>query len=89
PSLWTLGLVSFTALYVLARRRTPQALRGLRVLMPLLALISPVTLLWALGRLGWSVELGSAPYAVALGSGLMLVGGFKLGVSGTPAARSS
>src|SRR5688572_26279829 len=34
PSLWTLLLVSFTLLFVLKRRRTQRALRGLRVLVP-------------------------------------------------------
>ncbi len=89
PSLWTLGLVSVTALYALARRRTPAQLRSLRVLFPLLALISPATLLWALARLGWQRELGAAPYAVAAASALMLFGGLKLGVPRPPAhARS-
>lgn len=79
PSLWTLGLVSFTALYALTRRRTPRALRGLRVLVPLLALISPATLFWVLLRVGPVGELGLAVHAVLLATLLMLYGGVQLG----------
>ncbi len=96
PSLWTLPIVSFTLLYVLRRRRTPRALRGLRVLVPLLALVSPVTCAWVLFRLhrgvvvwatgGRTIGLGpgSAFLVVAVASLLILVGGARLGV---PRAR--
>ncbi|MDB4976177.1 MAG: Phosphate transport system permease protein PstA [Myxococcaceae bacterium] len=84
PSLWTLLLVSFTVLFVLARRRTPRRLRSLRVLVPWLALLSPVTLAWGIARfIGVSgmvdVGPGSAVYVVAGASLLLLVGGLRLG----------
>lgn len=95
PSLWTLLLVSFTLLFVLKRRRTPRALRGMRVLVPALALVSPITVGWVLYRLHqgaavWAtggrvvgLELGPAVYAVGVASVLILVGGLKLGVLNT------
>lgn len=79
PSLWTLSLVSFTALYVLARRRSAPALYGLRLLVPLLALLSPLALLWVLARFPGSFTLGPASYAVALGTLCLLLGGARLG----------
>lgn len=79
PSLWTLGLVSLTALYVLARRRSPRALRGMRVLVPLLALLSPVTLSVALLRTPEPLSLGTAGALVLLGAACMVVGGLRLG----------
>jgi hypothetical protein len=89
PSLWTLLLVAFTVFFVLSRRRTPRALRSLRVLVPLLALVSPTTLVWAFVRLGGTNghPLGGAVYAVAVSSLLLLVGGLRLGVHrSTPGA---
>lgn len=88
PSLWTLLLVAFTVLFALSRRRTPRALRSLRVLMPLLALVSPATLVWAFIRLGGTNghPLGGAVYAVAVSSLLLLYGGLGLGVP-TPANK--
>jgi len=92
PSLWTLPIVSFTLLYLLRRRRTPRALRSLRVLVPLLSLVSPLTCGWVLWRLHrgvavWAtggrtigLEPGSAWAVVALASLFMLVGGVRLGV---------
>jgi hypothetical protein len=89
PSLWTLLLVSFTVLFVLARRRTPRRLRGLRLLIPLLSGVSPLTLAWAIVRLSdggtTAVRLGPAVYAVGAASLLLLLGGLRLGV--WPAAR--
>jgi hypothetical protein len=91
PSLWTLLLVSFTLLFVLKRRRTPRALRGLRVLVPALAFISPLTVTWVLWRLYagaavWApggrhigLELGPAVYAVGIAALLTFVGGLRLG----------
>jgi hypothetical protein len=82
PSLWTLGLVCFTALYALARRRTLRELRGLRVLVPALALVAPFTVGWLLyRRFGDDVAFGPAVYAVVLGSLLLLVGGLRLGAA--------
>ena len=78
PSLGTLVLVSFTVLYALGRRRTLRRLRGLRVLVPLLALLSPLSLGWASLRLGAAAP-GAAVYAVALASLLLVVGGLGLG----------
>jgi hypothetical protein len=92
PSLWTLGLVSFTLLFILRRRRTPKAMRSVRLLVPLLALISPATLAWAFHRLDQGVivwatgqrlvhaQPGSAVYVVGLASCLIFAGGFRLGV---------
>ena len=82
PSLWTLLLVAFTVGFALSRRRTPRALRSLRVLIPLLALVSPATLVWAFVRLGGTGghAIGGAVYAVALSSVLLTIGGLRLGV---------
>jgi hypothetical protein len=83
PSLGTLMLVAFTVFFALSRRRTPRALRSLRVLLPLLALVSPATLIWAFIRLGGSNghPLGGAVYAVLVSSLLLLFGGLRLGVT--------
>ncbi len=93
PSLWTLGLVSFTLLFILYRRRTPRALRSVRVLVPIIACISPLTAAWALYRLRDGVLVGAhsermlidptpgpAVYLIALSSVLVLYGGVRLGV---------
>lgn len=90
PSLGTLALVSFTVLYALGRRRTLRRLRGLRVLVPLLALLSPLSLGWASLRLGAS-RPGGAVYAVAVASLLLLTGGLRLGGArgGAALARAS
>lgn len=92
PSLWTVPLVSFVLLFVLRRRRTPRALRGLRVLVPMLAFVSPLTFGWVMWRLHHGVavwatgqrtiglDVGSAWYVMALASMFILVGGIKLGV---------
>jgi hypothetical protein len=79
PSLWTLALVSFTSLYALARRRSLRQLRGLRVLVPLLALVSPATLLAVLRPLAGRSELGMAVYVVAAAALLLGYGGARLG----------
>jgi hypothetical protein len=84
PSLWTPLLVAFTVLFSLARRRTRRRLRSLRVLVPLLALLSPLTLAWAIYRLGsfresTTVQVGSAAYVLGVASVLLLVGGLRLG----------
>jgi hypothetical protein len=91
PSLWTLLLVSFTLLFVLKRRRSARALRGMRVLVPALAFISPLTVSWVLWRLFrgaavWApggrhigLDLGPAVYAVGIASLLVLAGGARLG----------
>jgi hypothetical protein len=93
PSLWTLLLVSFTLLFVLKRRRTARALRGLRVLVPALAFISPLTVTWVLWRLVrgaavWApgdrqigMDLGPSVYVVGVAAVLILVGGLRLGIS--------
>jgi hypothetical protein len=78
PSLWTLMLVSFTVAFTLARRRTPRRLRSLRVLIPLLSLLSPLALIWTSARLGHP-SLGAAVYVVGAASLLLLVGGARLG----------
>jgi hypothetical protein len=91
PSLWTLPMVSFTLLYILHRRRTVAQLRGLRVLVPLLSLLSPATLLWVFFRIKhgasvWAtggrrigVEPAFAVYVVALAAVLIFWGGLRLG----------
>jgi hypothetical protein len=91
PALWTLGLVTFTLLFVLQRRRTPRALRGMRVLVPLLACVSPGTVLWELQRLrggaspwltrGEPFEVGVALYVVMAAAALTAFGGIRLGLS--------
>jgi hypothetical protein len=92
PSLWTLALVSFTLLFILKRRRTPRAMRSVRVLVPVLALVSPASVAWALHRVDQGVivwatgqrlvgaEAGSAIYVVGVASCLILWGGLRLGV---------
>jgi hypothetical protein len=90
PALWTLALVTFTLLFVLQRRRTLRALRGMRVLVPLLACVSPATVLWELQRLrggaaawltrGEPLELGPALYVVLAAAVVIAVGGTRLGV---------
>jgi hypothetical protein len=94
PSLWTLLLVSFTVLFALTRRRTLRRLRSLRVLVPLLALLSPLTLGWAVARLiGLTgmvdLRLGAAVYVVVGASLLLLVGGVRLGSAPAAAHDSS
>lgn len=93
PSLWTLPMVSATLLYILHRRRTLAHLRGLRVLVPLLALLSPATLAWVFLRIRqgasvWAtggrrigVEPGLAVYVVAIASVLIFWGGVRLGTA--------
>ena len=80
PSLWSLGLVSFVVLYALARRRTPRALRGLRVIVPVLGLVPPFAVGFVLlRRFHGDVSLGAAAYAIGLGSLLLIAGGLRLG----------
>lgn len=91
PSLWTLPLVTFTLLFILRRRRTPRALRSVRVLVPLVALIAPATAAWAIyqlerGAAVWAtggrvigMSLGPAVYVLALAACLGVWGGVRLG----------
>ena len=80
PALWSLALVSFTLLFVLVRRRTPRALASLRVLVPLLALVT-------LGVVGWlRLKLGEAALAwgpatalVTIAAVPMMIAGVRLG----------
>jgi hypothetical protein len=88
--------VSFTLLFVLQRRRSPRALRGMRVLVPVLAALPPATVLWELGRLragaapwltrGSALALGPAVYVVVAAAVLTMWGGLRLGLAG-PRAR--
>jgi hypothetical protein len=99
PSLWTLPMVSFTLLYILHQRRSPLRLRSLRVLVPLLSLVSPATLLWVFFRIRhgasvWAtggrtigVEPGQAVYVVALASVLIFWGGVRLGARRSASRR--
>ena len=88
PSLWTLLLVSFTLLFVLKRRRTPRALRGLRVLVPALSCVSPITIAWVLYRLREGLvprapqvdDPGVAVGLVLIAAALVFFGGLRLGV---------
>jgi hypothetical protein len=90
PALWTLGLVTFTLFFVLQRRRTLRALRGMRVLVPALACVSPATVLWELQHLragaapwltrGEPFEVGAALYVVVAAALLTAWGGARLGV---------
>jgi hypothetical protein len=93
PALWTLGLVSFTLLFVLRRAKTLRALRALRVLVPALACLGPVTLLWEIMRIRsgaalWVAQVrssqatpGLALYLVLAASLLIAYGGVRLGVA--------
>jgi hypothetical protein len=85
PSLWTVLLVSFCALYVVVRRRTPRALRSLRVLVPLLGGGLALTLTLAALRLGRGLAQAPAAYAIAIAALLLVVGGARLGTVSTRA----
>lgn len=87
PSLWTWPLVSFCALYLLARRRTPVALRGLRVVVPWLGLVALLTLVLAALRLRWAIAAAPAGYLVAVASALLAWSGARLGVARDPPSR--
>ena len=78
PSLWTWSLVSFCVIYLLGRRRTPHALRGLRVVVPWLGLVALLTLGLAVARLGVDAR-GPAAYAAATGGVLLVAFGLRLG----------
>jgi hypothetical protein len=92
PGLWSLGLVSFTLLFVLRRGNTLRKLRALRVLVPALACVGPALLVWELSRIRagavlWAAHVRSshaAPstafYAVCVASLLIGYGGLRLGV---------
>jgi hypothetical protein len=91
PSLWTLALVSFTLLFILKRRNTPRALRSVRLLVPLLALVPVGTVAWVLHRLeqgifvyatGQRIRGGQpsvAVYLIGIASLLIFFGGLRLG----------
>lgn len=92
PSLGTPALVSLTVLFVLYRRRTPRALRSVRLLVPLLACVPPISCVWALQRIEQGMFLwpsgeqvlrvvpGLAVYVMGFASLLIFVGGLRLGV---------
>lgn len=92
PALWSLGLVSFTLLFVLRRGNTLRKLRALRVLVPALACIGPALLFWELYRIRqgavlWAAHVrssqavpSSAVYVVCAASLLIGYGGMRLGV---------
>jgi hypothetical protein len=82
PSLWTLSLIAFTVFYSLARRRTPRAMRSLRVVLPALGAMALACLLWAFGRLGFDALPAAGSYVITAGA-LMLAGfGSRLGAAG-------
>jgi hypothetical protein len=93
PALWTLGLVSFTLLFVLRRAKTLRALRAVRVLVPALACLGPATLAWEIMRIRsgaalWVAQVrstqatpGLALYLVLAASVLIAYGGVRLGVA--------
>lgn len=85
PSLWTVLLVSFCAIYVVVRRRTPRALRSLRVLVPLLGGALALTLTLAGLRLGRGLAQAPAAYAIAVAALLLILGGARLGTVSTRA----
>jgi hypothetical protein len=92
PGLWTLALVSFMLLFVLRRAKTLRALRALRVLVPTLSALGPITLIWELVRIRSGTALwvpqvrssqatpGTAVYLVFAASLLIAFGGVRLGV---------
>jgi hypothetical protein len=88
PSLWTLALIAFTVLYALARRRTPRALRSLRVLVPALGALALASLLWAFGRLGWDASPEAGSFMVVIGALGLAAGGLRLGAFYDPPERS-
>ncbi len=81
PSLWTLSLIAFTVLYTLARRRTPRALRGLRVVVPALGAVALACLLWAYGRLGFQAVPTLGSYVITVGALLLALFGLRLGAA--------
>lgn len=80
PSLWTLSLIAFTVFYMLARRRTPRALRSLRVVVPSLGAVALACLLWAFGRLGFQALPAVGSYVVVAGALMLGAFGARLGV---------
>jgi hypothetical protein len=101
PSLWTLPLVTFTLLFILRRRRTPRALRSVRVLVPLVSLVTPATAAWALLRLHqgaavWAtggrvigMDVGPAVYVTVVAGIVGVIGGVRLGVLPRSGVRST
>ena len=91
PAAWTLPTVALTVMALLARRRSLEGLRSLRVLVPGLGLISVMALGYVLWRLHMGAAVLSTPgrtigllpgagvYAAGVGALLLLVGGARLG----------
>jgi hypothetical protein len=81
PSLWTLLLVAFTVSYTLARRRSPRALRSLRVVVPALGAVALACLLWAHGRFGFAAQPAAGSFLIAAGALLLVACGARLGAA--------
>lgn len=93
PALWTPAMVSVTLLFVLRRAKTLRGLRALRILVPALACLSPITLIWEIMRIRsgaalWVAQIrssqatpGLALYLVLAASVLIAYGGVRLGVT--------
>lgn len=94
PGLWSLGLLSFTLLFVLRRGTTLRKLRALRVLVPALACAGPLLVGWELYRIRqgavlWAAMVrsadarpGMAVYVVGVAALLVFWGGVRLGMRG-------
>jgi hypothetical protein len=90
--LWSLGLLSFTLLFVLRRGTTLRKLRALRVLVPALACAGPLLVGWELFRIRqgavlWAAMVrstdarpGVAVYVVGVAAVLAFWGGVRLGM---------
>lgn len=93
PKLWLIPMAVLAQAAVLYRRRTPRAMRGARVVVPLVSLVPTAAALWTLhgifaavslwaARNGQQLEprLGAGVYLIASGGLLMLWGGLRFGV---------
>ncbi len=100
PKLWLVPAAALAILAILLRRRTPVGLRGVRVLVPLLALVAPATVLWSWSGISEAMALLSersgqrltprlalGAYVVLAASLPCLVFGLRLGTQRRGRAR--
>lgn len=92
PALWTIPFAGGVILAILGRRRTPGALRGARLVAPIVGAMPVMSLIYAGTRVAHAAAaataatgvesipgFGAGAWLVALGSLLMIVGGVRLG----------
>lgn len=96
-NLWVLPLVAFTIVSIVTRRRTPAAMRGVRLAIPMLAMLGGVSLGYTIWRVSEGaerimraygqeveVELRFGIWIAVLGVLIALVGGLRLGTMPKP-----